>query len=230
MARHAAPSILSPLLPLLLAPACSVFSSGPSGHATVEELLRTVQAVQSEAEATHAKAQAAVVALRRLTASDFAGDPVTALAELDQAVKESEQATARLFASLEPMKDAAGPVFAQWAKDVNSMASETLRAKSQQRLDATRQRFDAILMNLEPAIVACQELDNVLRDSVLFLSHDLNQDALRTLGEEMPSITSAASRLERKFRDSSDAASAYIAATALPDASGTPAAPAVEVR
>lgn len=218
------------LLPCFLLPACGLFSSSRTGPASVDDLVKRVENVYVEAELTNNRTQIAVQALRKLTSKDFAGDPVAAFGELDRSVKESELQVEKLAAALEPMKDASGPVFEQWANDVSSITSAGLRARSQERLDRTRERYQAIVQNVDPALASCQELNQSLRDAVLFLGHDLNSTSLATIRDEVITMTSKASQLDRQFGDTLVAARAYIDATALPATPNTPAAPAGETQ
>jgi hypothetical protein len=216
------------LLPCLLFPACGLFSSSRTGPASVDDLVKRVENVYVESELTNNRTQVAVQALRKLTSKDFAGDPVAAFGELDRAVKESGLQAEKLAAALQPMKDASGPVFEQWANDVGSITGSTLRARSQERLDRTRERYQAVVQSVDPALAACQDLNLALRDAVLFLGHDLNGTSLATIRDEVITMTGKAAQLDRQFGDTLVAARAYIDATALPASPNVPAAPAGE--
>lgn len=221
-------ALAAALLPCLLFSSCGLFSASRTGPASVDELVKRVENVYVEAELTNNRTQVAVQTLRKLTSKDFAGDAVLAFGELDRAVKESELQTEKLAAALQPMKDASGPVFEQWAEDVNSITSPGLRASSQERLDLSRQRYQAIVENVDPALAASCELNQSLRDAVLFLGHDLNPTSLARIRDEVITMTSKASQLNRQFGDTLVAAQAYRDATALPAAPNVPAAPAGE--
>jgi hypothetical protein len=193
-----------------------VFGGGDGkGPGEVDDLLGRIERVYVECELSQQSSRAALEALQTLTSPDFRGDPVSAYAVFAQAVIDSDKQSAKLTTSIGPMKKSAEPFFDQWASDLSMYSSMDMRLHSQNRLTETRERYDAILVALEPAAMAYEVFNETLSDHVLFLTHDFNAGAVSSIEGEVVALTEHTQELDSLFVEARDAAQAYVRSAAL---------------
>ena len=179
----------------------------------VEGLASRIERVHETAERAKERARGAVDRLSSLVAPDFDGDAVAAYMDLVDAVELSERDAERLRGELEPMRKAAEQVFAQWEADLEAYSSPRIRQRSSERLAVTRQRFDAIVKSLTPALDSLDTFHAALRDQVLFLEHDLNREAAALVQPEAMRLAQDAGRIEATLDVCLATTQAYVAAT-----------------
>jgi hypothetical protein len=197
---------------------CAMFQSKKNvGPANVDDLVGWIERVYVDAELAREHVKAAAESAKVLVKADFAqGDAVAGYAEYVNLVERSEGQLEKLKESVGPMKKAAEPVFEQWAKDLESFSSPTMRKRSEARLSATRQRYNAIVGAVDPAMESYEALNKGLRDVALFLGHDFNAVALTDIRPEVDALVRSAGLLDRNLNDTMVAARAYVELAALP--------------
>jgi hypothetical protein len=194
----------------------SVFSSSSEvGPDKVDDLLSRIERVYVECELSQQSSRSALEALESLVSADFSGDPVAAYTKFLQAAESSRDQADALKASVGPMKEAAGPFFDKWATDLAQFSSMDMRLHSQNRLTATRDRYEAILAAVEPAMASYRAYNATLSDHVLFLSHDFNASAVAAIEGEVRALTETAAELDILLGDAREAAQQYVRAAAL---------------
>ena len=211
---------VAPVLVLLI-PSCAFVEnliSGNSGPADVNDLVEAVEKVNSELDVSKQSMLAAVQALQKVTAPDFQGDAVTAHEELVTVIEASEDQADDLRKSIERMQAEAEPVFDQWTKDLEAYSNPEMRQRSQARLAASRERYDAVVAAVTPVLVEYEAINETLRDHLLFLSHDLNREAVATIQEDVKKVSKEASDLDGAFNAGRAAARAYVDSSAQPKA------------
>ncbi len=222
--RHRSVGTAAAVLVLLGIPACSVVQSvkglfsGGTGPANVNDLVEAVEEVESELDASKASMLASVQALQKVTAPDFEGDAVKAYKELEDVIDSSDDQAEDLRKSIERMQADAEPVFDQWTKDLEAYSNPEMRQRSQVRLAAARERYDAVMASVEPVLVEYEAINQTFRDHLLFLSHDMNREALATIQEDVKKVAKEASDLDGAFIAGKSATRAYIESSAQPKA------------
>jgi phosphoenolpyruvate-protein kinase (PTS system EI component) len=209
------------VLVLLGLPACTFVNNlirGTTGPADVDDLVAAVEKVNGELDASKESMLAAVQGLQKITAPDFQGDAVKAHEDLVDLIEKSEDQTKDLRKAVEKMQAAAAPVFDQWTKDLEAYANPEMRQRSQERLAASRERYDAVVAAVEPVLVQCEAINETLGDHALFLRHDMNPAAIATIQDDVKKVAKEAADMEPVFRSSRAAAMAYVEATAQPKA------------
>src|SRR5262249_6264441 len=121
-----------------------------------------------------------------------------------------------LRSSVEPMKAAAGPVFEKWNTDLLSFTSPGMRQRSQARLEETRDRYQAIVVAVEPAESSLDTFNLGLRDIALFLGHDFNSQSVFAIQDDVRTLTDMAAELDTRLGNSLTAAQAYVQSSSLP--------------
>jgi hypothetical protein len=214
------------VLVLLALPACTFVSnliSGGGGPANVNDLVERVERVSAELDASKATMLAAIQKLQAVTAPEFQGDAVLAHKELENTLDDSDDQAKALRKSIDKMRAAAEPVFEQWTKDLEAYSNPEMRARSQQRLAAARERYDSVVAAVEPVLVEYETVNQTLHDHLLFLSHDMNPAAVATIQDDVRSVAKQAAGLDGSFQTAKAAARAYVDSAAQPKA--TPSSP-----
>ena len=208
-------------LTLALAPltvSCSVsgvFRKGGGGPESVDDLLSRIEHVEAQAELAQARMRTSIGALHGLLATDFDGDPLGAYAAFLTEIDASEQRAKELRTSVAAMKSAAGPFFSAWSARMNSFTNPELRARSQDRMLATQDRYQSILSAVEPALADHAALNAGLRDQALFLEHDFNAESVAELQRDARTLTKLASMLDQRLTTTKNASRQYVETTAL---------------
>jgi len=215
MNRRIDASRLAALLLLTGLAGCGIFSEKRSGPAQAGDLVGSIERVYVESEVSKDKILEAIATLEAIASSEFRRDAVAAHAALLQAIEHSEKQAKKLRENVEPMKDAAGPFFKQWSSDLDAFASKELRNRSEARLEATRERYAAVVAAVDPMQAAYDEFNKGLRDHALFLSHDFNPAAIAAIQGDVERLSSQAKELDAKLGACLDAARAYVDASAL---------------
>jgi len=204
-------------LALALAAAAGCASNKPgSGLVQVDQLVTSIEKVHTSSEMAEQRVTESLDALRALVALDFGDDVVGAYAKTEIALGESTKQLAAFDDDVQEMKSLAEPVFKKWAEDLDSFTNLEMRLKSQNRLAQTRQRYDAIVMTVEPTQAAFTALHQQISDCALFLKHDLNAAACAALRPDVDSLSLASEQLEARLLACQSAAKDYVEAVALP--------------
>jgi len=103
-------------------------------------------------------------------------------------------------------------LFSEWRDEIKQYGSASLKSSSQQKYDATRRKYEALIVamrraeaKLEPALVP-------LRDQVLFLKHNLNARVIAGLSDELVSVQVNVDALVREVEAAITQADTFIAA------------------
>jgi hypothetical protein len=210
--------------PLALLAALAVTSSC-SGLATlgiqqkdglerVDELLAHVERVQVESVVSKERAQAALERLRALVAPEFIGDAILSHQQLVSAVELSADQAEALQDKVRPLKRVGESVFARWTADLESFGNIAMRQRSQERLEETRKRYEAILSAALSAQLAFDAFNRDLSDHALFLEHDFNSSSVQVVAQELDGLRTRGKELARRLDACAAACQAYTESSA----------------
>jgi len=203
-------------LSLLLGTSCANFSSQKASLIQVDNLVGRVERVHVECELSRERMYTALDTLRSLVDPGFAGDPVMAYAEFVEAIELCEEEADVLRKNVAPMKSVADEIFARWNEDLEEFNSPGLRARSLQRMQETRARYDKVVVSAEAVQEAYDELNLALRDHALFLGNDFNAASLAAIRGDVVGLTQSAVELNALLEECLAHAQAYVDASALP--------------
>lgn len=200
---------------------CLFVASGCSGLATlgmkqkgglerVDELLSHVERVQVEATVAKERVEGALDSLRKLIAPGFKGEPTVAHAELVSAVEQSSEQAKTLQRSVKPLRKTGESVFARWTEDLEAFGNLAMRQRSQERLEETRRRYDAILAAAVAAQLAYDSFNGDLSDHALFLEHDFNATSVALMGQELDGLRNRAKELAKRLDACAASCQAYV--------------------
>lgn len=221
MSRGTFAKLPAALLLAVAATGCSTIegffaSSSNRGPAKVNDLVGAIEQVYVDSEVSKESVRGAVDRLQVLASADFKGDAVGAFAEFVESIELSEAQAEKLRDSMDDMKAAAEPVFEKWQRDLKEIASVELRQRSRNRMLATRDRYDAVVAAVEPALEKYDSINVDLRDHEKFLSHDLNPAALSAIQADVAVLVESVTDLDARLDASLIAARAYVDAASLP--------------
>ncbi len=131
---------------------------------------------------TEAKEQFAD-ALQRFLAVTKAdgGDLQKKYDELNREFLRSETRAKEVRERIAAVEDVAEALFREWKAELAQYSSGALRNDSQRQLDATRRRYDSLLLLMRRAADRMDPVIATFRDQVLYLKHNLNARALSQL-------------------------------------------------
>lgn len=187
------------------------------GPKKVDDLVGSIEQVYVESELCREKATVAMDKLQVIAAAEFKeGDAAAAYAEFVQALDESMKQAEVMMATIDPMKAAADPIFDTWEADMKQYSSESMRERSTERLEKTRERFDSIVRNAEATQEKYEVLNKGMQDHALFLHNDLNADALTVIQEDVRDLVLLVAEIDEGYELTMKSARSYIDTTALP--------------
>ncbi len=101
--------------------------------------------------------------------------------ELDREYKRSEDRAKEVRSRIDSVESVAEALFREWRQELSQYSNPALRAESQRQLDATRVRYDELIVIMRRAASRMDPVLATFRDQVLFLKHNLNARALASL-------------------------------------------------
>ena len=118
--------------------------------------------------------------------------PEQAYSKLTNDTKATQKKLQAADKSVTAMNKQADKFFADWEKDLSSFSNDTMKAKSQSRLDSSKQRYGSMGEALTQAGAAFEPLLVNLNDQILFLGRDLSPEAIADLKPEADALNSQA--------------------------------------
>jgi len=139
------------------------------------------------------------------------GELEKAYNKFSSTLQDAEEKAAEVRERIESVEDVSEALFDEWRIEITQYSSDSLRRSSQQKFDATRQKYLELISamkqaesKLEPALVP-------LRDQVLFMKHNLNARAIAGLKSETKSVQANVDTLVRSIENAVARADEFIA-------------------
>jgi len=182
----------------------------------VDDLLSRIELVHVETELAKQRTQEAVDALLVISSPEFDGDPIVAFNAYTATLDQSEGQAKKLRAAVDPMKKAGDQYFKQWLADVETIVNAQLRSAALERMQETRQRYDALCAAVDPAQAELAAFNLNLRDVATFLGNDLNMASVAAIERNVKVVDMRSNKLSQRFDAVMAACQDYVAASALP--------------
>lgn len=96
----------------------------------------------------------------------------------DACVARASEVSSRIAA----IEDVARALFREWQKELDEYSSANLRQASERQLEQTRAAYDRLLVTMRTAESRMKPVLSTFKDQVLFLKHNLNAQAIASLG------------------------------------------------
>ena len=125
-------------------------------------------------------------------------------------LQKTEAGAADVRNRIAAVEDVSEALFSEWRAEIQQYTSDALRKSSQQKYDATKQKYAELIKarkkaeaKLEPALVP-------LRDQVLFMKHNLNARAITGLSGEAVVIQANVDKLVKEMEAAIAEADSFI--------------------
>jgi hypothetical protein len=110
------------------------------------------------------------------------------------------------------MQVEADKYFTDWSSSLSGISNPDLKKKSEERLNQARANYDGIVKAAQSSGDAFKPFMSSLRDQVVFLGHDLNPSALKSLAGTASKLNTDAGALFQKIDGAVGQAGSYITA------------------
>lgn len=216
--RSALVRCLAPLLGLALGAAVSSLAACSSTTIAVKEAFGISKREQLVArvedardQQNEAKEQFASALDEFLAVTGSGGTDLEArYRSLTKSFEASEAQAKAVSARIRDVEAVSSKLFSEWERELGEYSSEALRASSQSQLDQTRTQYDKLVGVMRGAESKMQPVLAAFRDQVLFLKHNLNAQAISSLGNTAVQIESDVARLISEMEASINEADSFI--------------------
>jgi chromosome segregation ATPase len=113
-------------------------------------------------------------------------------------------------ARIDSVEDVADALFDEWSGEIKQYSSAKLRRASQQKLTATKKKYNGLIRAMRNAENKMQPVLNAFHDQVLYLKHNLNAKAIASLQGELTSIRTDVDALIKEMDKSIAEADSFI--------------------
>jgi len=162
---------------------------------------------QQEAKQQFASALEQFLAVAKVPATELQAT----YERLNTSFKRSEDRAKEVRSRISAIDDVAQALFREWEVELAQYTSQTLRDQSKRQLDATRQRYASLMRVMDQAAARMTPVLDSFRDQVLFLKHNLNAQAVASLGETNRTLQGDISKLIADMERSIKEADAFVA-------------------
>lgn len=179
------------------------------GFAKRDILVNRVEKAQDAQEEAKVQFASALEAFLAVTKVD-GGELKAKYNELNSQLKDCESRANDVHNRIAAIDDVAQALFEEWGNELALYSNATLRTQSQQQLGATRQRYTQLMTAMRSAAARMEPILVNFRDQVLFLKHNLNAQALRSLDQTSRTLQGDIANLIRDMEKSIREADAFI--------------------
>ena len=166
------------------------------------DLLRSnVESVQDEQEAAADHFESALDRLRELTSVD-GGELEKTYDKVNRDYEEATERADEISERIDTIDDIADDLFAEWEDEIGQISNARLQVKSRQKLAETRRNYAGLESSLRAAEASMDPVLTHLRDTTLYLKHNLNAAAIGGLSAEVATIESDIEALLADMRSS----------------------------
>lgn len=144
--------------------------------------------------------------------TQFEGGDLEALYDrLKKELDRSESAAKEVSTRIDKIQEVAGLLFKEWEEELSQYSSDSLRRQSEQQLYETQERYETLISVMQKAEARMDPVLASFRDQVLYLKHNLNAQAVASLGRQVGEIQDDVETLIREMEAAIEEASAFIA-------------------
>lgn len=129
---------------------------------------------------------------------------------LNDQLQRSERRATAVHQRIQSVEDVSLALFKEWRQEIKTYSSDNLKKASQKKYDRTFERYHELIKAMKSAESKMEPVLRPLRDQVLFLKHNLNAEAIASLGEELISVQDNVDSLIRDMEKSITQADKFI--------------------
>jgi hypothetical protein len=181
-----------------------------------ELLVDRVEEGRDAQEAAKEEFQDALEAFRAM--SGFRGEEglETIHSKLSRQLQRSEARAEEVRARIGAIERVAGDLFEEWQDEIRRIQKRELRARSQELLAQTRERYEDLIEAMNRAEQRMEPVLSVFRDHVLFLKHNLNAQAIASLRGDLEEVEADVGALIREMEAAIAESEAFLARMQAP--------------
>lgn len=131
----------------------------------------------------------------------------TLKSQYDDSQAAADEVTQRIN-NIESVADA---LFEEWETELSQYQNASLKRDSQQKLSATKRRYNSLLSSMRRAESKMAPVLSALQDNVLYLKHNLNASAIGALQGELSTIENNVKQLIAQMNTAIAESDAFIA-------------------
>jgi len=205
-------SLVSLLLIILLAPACSSAYYGAMEKFGVHKRDIMVDRVEDARDEQQEAKETFASALEQFTAvvGYKGGDLQDQYGKLKKELERSEDRAKDVSDKIDSVEDVADALFDEWASELDEYSDPGLKRSSEEQLRETERNYKKMLAAMRSAESKMEPVLRVFRDQVLFMKHNLNARALASLKGVAAELDTDVAALIRDMQASIDEANAFI--------------------
>lgn len=181
------------------------------GHEKREQLVSSVENARDQQE----KAKVAFTSALEEFLAITEGDDTTADLEkkykkIESAYENSASRAEAVHTRIASVENVAKSLFKEWENELGEYTSDSLRAASQEQLDATRERYTKLVGAMKDAAAKMDPVLAAFKDQSLFLKHNLNARAIASLETDLAKVKTEVAELIQEMEASIAEANAFI--------------------
>lgn len=143
--------------------------------------------------------------------TQFKGGDLEALYnKLDSQYRTCESRAAKVTTQINAVESVANDMFTEWKGELDQYQSADLRAKSQQKLDQTKQQYAVVIAAMHKSESRMKPILGQFHDQVLFLKHNLDASAVSSLQGTSATMETDVNQLIAEMQKSIDEANVFI--------------------
>jgi hypothetical protein len=174
-------------------------------------LVERVEEGRDAQQEAKAEFQSALEAFKSVT--DFHGGELEErYDELKSAYEAANERVDEVVEAIDSIEEVAGDLFSEWKAEIDLIGSSDLQAQSRALLADTKTRYESLIATMKRAESKMQPVLAAFNDRVLFLKHNLNAQAIASLGKQVGEIDDKVRELVLDMEASIAEADEFIAA------------------
>jgi len=203
--------LVLPLLIVLLAGCSSTYYGAMEkmGYAKRDILVTRVEKAQTAQEDAKEQFADALQSFLAVTKID-GGELKLKYDELNTQLQDCETRAEEVNDRISAIDDVATALFEEWGLELDQYSNQKLRSQSKQQLNSTRVRYGELMTVMRRAASRMEPILATFRDQVLFLKHNLNAQALRSLDGTSRELQGDIANLIRDMEKSISEAESFI--------------------
>ncbi|MBT3897065.1 MAG: DUF2959 domain-containing protein [Gammaproteobacteria bacterium] len=138
------------------------------------------------------------------------GDLEVTYDQLNDEYEASVDAADEIHERIDSVKNVADALFDEWQEELEQYSNASLRRDSERQLKDTRRRYSKVLGAMRRAEKAIDPVLASLKDSTLYLKHNLNARAIASLKNELGTVDNDVNALLNAMQQAINESNAFI--------------------
>ncbi len=179
------------------------------GHKQTDRLIKRGESAMKEVGITRQQIQKTLTLYNSIV-EGASEDARKSYKDLVKALDESEKKAGDVGKRVEEMEYEAHKFFEEWTKNTESITSEALRVRSQERLNEARLQYGDALRAGRRAGAEFDVFVQSMHDQIVFLGYDLNATAVASLKEDAARLNKQGDELFQKIDEVVEMTNGYL--------------------